>query len=334
VNAKFEPGIGEPHTNFTVIPTPGDAGVRIAPVNFPAACWQYAVTALGTVLCASQDELVTQRDEHIPGKFFAINGNVVWSVTAGPSPGIERRVDDGTSFKMTHRIERPLPAVAFLQAGLEDAYLLPEVPPSFMPGDAFPALLRVRSSPDGGLLTEKLAAASEAEVRGMTVRTDDVLLLGVTSAGQPRVTSLLADGGFRQFPSPFGGGMGGDDAVLWGRDDLQMPHRAQLLALRPSGSQLTRAELTLPSSVGILPLSRLAISPWSPLFPMSPEFDLTGRPLNPRVVLPWFDGSNIRLEYFDPGPDYAQVVSATRTHAFARSLDGKTVKVFSRQRPR
>ena len=67
--------------------------------------------------------------------------------------------------------------------------------------------------------------------------------------------------------------------------------------------------------------------PAGPLSPASPVFPLgTGATTGVLVAGP----TAIGYEIYDPGPDYAPVTSATRSHAFARSADGKTVKVFSR----
>lgn len=313
VNAKFEPNIGQPQTVFEAVPLRADAGMRIVAVDKTVKCQQYAVTGRGTLLCASNQAIVTERGEHFEGSAFAIDQNVVWRLTAGSSPALERRVDDGTSLKLTHT--RPIElGTAFLQAGRGEVYLYAD---DFAGG----GLRRASPAADGGLTLEELEGVGQ--VRGMTVRADDALLIGWTDAGQPSVTALLADGGSQAFGQPFLQAAGGDDSVLWATNFSQ-----ELLAFQLKGTTLRRAVATLP--IGVPPPMHMLMTPWSPVFPASVAFDGMGLPLFPRMLLPWFDGYDIRLESFEPGVGYAQVVSATKTHAFAPSGDGKTVKIFDR----
>ncbi|MBK7861310.1 MAG: hypothetical protein IPJ65_22400 [Archangiaceae bacterium] len=49
-----------------------------------------------------------------------------------------------------------------------------------------------------------------------------------------------------------------------------------------------------------------------------------------RVTLPRFGGSQVTLERFEPPSGFDEVHSATRAHAFAFSVDKRSVRVIDR----
>jgi hypothetical protein len=304
ITANFEPGIGRMSEVVQAIERHGDAGMRVLAVEFPPDCVEYSITDQGTALCATRGphgafDLATGRGQRIPGSQFVVEPNAVWSVRHVP-PMVERWVDDGNALKLSHTLKLAT-SVRAISPGAGGLWMLGE---PFADSASVP-LFRVEPQLDGGLLLQERGSVSSdnQEVLGG----DPLSLYGPRS-----VVTLLADGGSRMVSVPLGAFAGTDQSTLW------VNNGDVLVAIRPLVGG------TLQESVDIA-ANRLPGRPLiSPTTPVIISVDGT------QAAVARFDGTEIRLELYDPGPDYAPVSTANSKHAFARSLDGKLLKVFDR----
>jgi hypothetical protein len=304
INANFEPGVGRMSEVVQAIERHGDAGMRVLAVEFPPDCVEYSITEQGTALCATRGphgaiDLATGRGQRIPGSQFVVEPNAVWSVRHVP-PMVERWVDDGNALRLSHTL-KPAPSVRATSPGAGGLWMLGE---AFIDSATYP-LFSVEPQLDGGLLLQE---------RGSVSGESREILAGdpLSISGDRSVVTFLADGGSRRVSVPIGAFAGTDDSTHW------LHNGDALTAIRPLAAATLQASVAIPSSG--LPDRPL-------LLPSTPVIFSTDRS---QAAVPQFDGTGIRLELYDSGPDYAPISTANSRHVFARSLDGKLLKVFDR----
>jgi hypothetical protein len=308
INTTFEPGIGRTSQVVQALEQRTDAGVRVVAVDLPG-CTQYAVTELGTVLCGTVNPhsgpsgVATSRGQRLSGSVFAVDQNAVWSLSHA-SGTLERWVDDGSALKLSHSLNTELFGgfVAPHSGGLWMSGSHPMAPSSV-------SVVRVEPELDGGLSLQKRATAPIGVVRGMMV--GDALFFSNEGSA---VVTFLADGGSQNVTVPPGPFVGTDETTLW----IESAVNGGLAAFRPRVGTPLQASVSLPLS---------GLPSFAMMVPFTPVVGSLG---GGTPAVPRFDGTQITLEYFDPGPDYAGVSSANSKHAFARSIDGKLLKIFDR----
>jgi hypothetical protein len=317
VNATFEPGIGRSQQVIEVVSLKTDAGERTIPVTLPENCVQYAITDLGTVLCThslrntgrADDEVAldTHRGQRFSGIQYAVDQNVVWRLAGDEVGTLERLVDNGLSLESTHR--RPGVRVEFwhpMAAGNGALWLAS----GNLLGLTESFLIAVRPAPDGGLdIDQKLL--TNFVPGGVTANATATRIFGGTKTGERAVLSYFPDGGSARVTAS-GEFAGADSESLWFSTTS-----GTLMALQQVGNAQLRGSLTLPAGASGVRLGGI----------LSPATPIVSGPL---VVVPRFDGTSIALENYEPGVGFHAVSSATGRHAFARSLDGKSVKIFDR----
>jgi hypothetical protein len=329
VNAIFEPAIGRSQQVIEAVTPRPDAGVRVIPVTLPSDCQQYAVTDLGTVLCAygvmnnsridEQSTLATHRGQSLEAVAVAMDQNVVWRLTTEGT--LERLVDNGTSLEATHSRARMQVANSHAMAAGDGALWLASGQADQHP--FFKAyLVAVRPAPDGGLDVED-KGLTEFVPGAVTVDEKAARIYGFTNTGNaPLVISFFPDGGSSRFPVT-GNLAGPEGDTFW-----FITNFVNLTAVRQAGDAVLRSSVSLPK--GIINLnSQRVLSPSTVIVPTAEPFR-GGLAVNPPFAVPRFDGTSIVLETYDTGREYQSVSSATSRHAFARSIDGKSIKIFSR----
>jgi hypothetical protein len=329
VNAVFEPSIGRSQQVIEAVTPRGDAGVRIIPVTLPYSCEQYAVTDLGTVLCThallnngSIDPEITvdtHRGQRFKALRLAVDGNAVWRLTVGGT--LERLLDNGTSLELTH--SRGGMEVAFSHAiGAGNGELWLASGQADQQANFFNAyLIAARPAPDGGLEVEK-KGLTEFIPGALSVDETAARLYARLNAGGSVLISYFPDGGSSRFPVT-GDYVGADGETLWFLAGFET-----LTAMRQIGNALLRASVSLPNGV-IDRNFRSVLSP-ATVVVSTAQLATSGQPANSPRVVPHFNGTSIMLHSYDTGREYQPVSSATDRHAFARSIDGKSVKIFDR----
>jgi hypothetical protein len=321
VTAAFEPGIGRTQQTIEAITWRGDAGFRVLPAeSLPRACIQYGVTAQGTILCTLERypaiDVVTDRGQTLVGDSFALDEDVLWRGTIRDA-GIDRLVDDGGMFELTHRVANMVPGnMEARDGGLWLAARLGS--------QGLDTIVRhLQPEPDGGMTIEVKASVPNFYTDGMAVAEDLIVLCN--SGVAPSGASIVPIKGVQRFSLPLGQFTGADEGTLWIAGNNNDIFAVQLTPALP-----VLGPLRVPRIVpGKLP--NQALSPWSPIVRSSTVGD-GGAPTTPppHSALPRIDGTRLTFEVFDAGSEYFQVRNATRKHAFARSVDGKWLKIFDR----
>jgi hypothetical protein len=323
VRASFEPSIGNPSLTIEAIEWRGDAGWREVPVNaLPEYCEHYAITDLGTVVCSGSvnfgaPTLFTSRDQQFSGIGFTVEHNAVWRLNDVNVPmTLQRLVDDGGLLQMTHEFTDVGSSLfgpfAELVADQGDVWVAP---------DSRGGLARAHPESDGGLSFVRYALPF-FRARAIASSAEGIHAIGTTNTGAVAIASVLPDGGQLRFPMGFVQFAGSEPGRLW----IWGPQ--QLTAVRVTGESLIQTSITLPTGFDFgRGVQRL--SPSTPLVPLSAV--IPAQPLlKPDRAVARFDGTSIWLENYDEGPGYWPTVSADSRHAFARSKDGATLKVFDR----
>jgi hypothetical protein len=333
ISAVFEPSIGSPSLSVEVVEAHVDAGFRVVAMGaMPADCIHYAVTDLGAVVCTPElrsttRALFTSRGTQYDGSSFSVDRNAVWrlllSTVSSRQPGtIERYVDDGAALQRTHQLTEIIGngtdsgGAGVIAASQGDVWLAP---------DSTGGLLRAHPEPDGGFTLARMPL-SKLMPNGISVGVDGVHVWGTSTAaessGAMAIVSALFDGGTRrvQLGSEQIAGFEGDTFYTWRQQEFGVG--------RLTAGSVPRAFVFVPKPFNEPPRPS-QLSPVIPVVPMS-EAIFGGLLLKPAAVIPRFDGAQIWLENYDAGTDYWPVSSADSQHAFARSRDGLTVKVFDR----
>ncbi len=329
LSADFGAEIGKTVQKIEAVDLRKDAQVRVIQWNgVPPNCLGFEVSDRGTALCVTQvkpdpPQVSTSTGQVLEGESFALFGNVLWRLTSAQgTAAIERLEDDGTKFVRTHILASPFAARGVMSARGDRAWLL-----SHQMGSPNPlTLVELEPAIDGGIEVTARAVPGAASV-ALAVGGDSSV--AVTGA---RTLALAAGAGVRSLE--YAGRLGGADGeLLWfsANSDPSSPANSlgeaiELRAVRPEGDDLRSVALPMPRR------SQLSFSrPYFgvPLVPMSAESTLPGAPAV-EFAIPRAGAGAISLEMFDVGVGYAPVGAATSRHAFARALDGQSVKVFDR----
>jgi hypothetical protein len=337
IQAKFEPSIGNATLSIEALNARSDAGVRVVAVGLlPADCQQYGLTRSGVALCtrapaADPQVLYASGGQEFAATGFAVDENSVWmlpetaygGVTVVGTARVSRWEEVGGAFERTHLFSNGVRSGSSMVATRGDLWV--------GAGSTTAPLLNLRLEPDGG------AARAELGPLPWTVTALVVPVAGdaVNAFGFPpterdfvpraSIATLRRDAGFQTFFLGFEQLAGVEDGAFWSWS--VQDETTALSVSQPIGERLVRATLPLPK--GFIPLGPAVLNPSFPLVPLSSEFSGDLRVIGEAAV-PRFDGTKIWLDVFDPGPDYFPVTSASPTHVFARSRDGKTLKVFER----
>jgi hypothetical protein len=190
------------------------------------------------------------------------------------------------------------------------------------------ALIHLHPEDDGGLSSDERVVPGATSVGvpyfvdGLAVNSSGLMVTdeGALVTTARAIAILSPDGGMESLPfdGPFAGS---DSDALWlSRRDNYSPITT-LSAIGWTDAGVREATLPLPS--GPLGDYRTFVSPSNTVVGSFP-------PILRGAIVPRFEAGHIALEAYDPGEGYAPVSSATRRHAFARSLDGGAVKIFDR----
>ena len=311
LSATFEPSIGRVQLDVEVAEMHHDAGFRVVAWNGPADCEQYDLTEAGTVLCLQavadpDSEKIVTASQTLSASGYALDHNALWRWIAGDAGVVVRMIDDGGMFQTTHTFNVGSAVWGGLAAEGGSGWLL-ELENKQGPFSLF----HLRPSPDGGtpsdrtevtggrtfgIVKSQVGVAAHAD--GRVIQTDSSLILERPDGGseEPAAdgTSLL----------------GADSQGLW------ILHQSNLVLIAPGAAGLDRATLALPGSLAMIRRHNPVVGAFPPVL---------ARGMTPRP-----DGTRLALEAWDVGSLFEPVSSATRSHAFARSIDGKSLKIFDR----
>jgi hypothetical protein len=273
--------------------------------------------------------------QRLTGARFAIDGDAVWLQT-GPPAQVERQVaNDAGLWEASHRYVLPPDLErSLLAAGHGHAYLF--VASSATGQD----IVRLTPEPDGGVAVARvpfgagramLALAPgptwELPAIGAVAGPTGVLVLSHASTGVQSVAAVGTDGGIQATSA---GGIdnlpiGHDDGTLWlGRVvfDATLRGVGTVTAIRTVGDALVSQSIgALGPTMGF---QAAGLAPQTPLVRVFAEGDESW------IALPVLGSDELGIESFVVGPGYEEISSATRRHAFARSKDRKTLKIFDR----
>jgi hypothetical protein len=330
LTASFEPGIGETGQEIEAIEWRGDAGVHVIDWAVPRGCREYGMTDLGTAVCfggqPGQVELETHRGQSMKAQSFALEHDTLWRVTYvdGGSSLVERLVDDGVSFRTTHAFGETFVGTGVIALRGDEAWLFGGYRVS-----GTMTLRQLRPQDGGTISSDKIEIPGKHAV-SVTVGPGGALL-GASDgerqsfmfASREGVVSKLVDAGMT---TP----LASDSVAFWMSAEEQnavLNWQATDLGLATVGvGGVAWIRMQLPHQTFNFSISGLAAVPLVPM-----ERSEQG-PTGPAkgIAVPRLAGSRIALEMYDAGSDFGQVVSATRTHAFAVALDGGSLKVFAR----
>lgn len=315
VRARFEPGVGIVQHAYVAVPVRTDAGFRLVDVEgFPEDCTRFGVLASGIPVCVTGHDLGTLvlPTRRLVGVAFALDGDTVWAAGFEPNQPELRILKigaDGTvlarSAPIDHREARLVARNGVAFGG------------GFQPTDA---LLRFVAEPAATVAVQAVVPRGQFIV-GLAATDAGVIATSIDSAGKPQVIVVSGDGGVFVAPLPLAAGrQGSDEGYIWADDAVVpvSPPGAHTLAVVEVGSAGPRIRRFNATGSGATPYPLLA--PHAPI-----GFFRHGVSAVLRV-----DGAELGWELFDPGPGFGPIVAATRRHAFARSLDGKTLKILDR----
>ena len=219
---------------------------------------------------------------------------------------LERSVSDGGPFVVTQHGEEPtdFKAESLLVSTATDTWLVS--------GTDDLKVSRLIPLADGGIDRAERSLPIGGPGIALLVRPE------VIAVSTPARLFLLRSDGGTEFTPTAVGFAGADPDTVWFFDP------PQLTAMSLAGTCVIYSAVVIPAGslafqLGAPGATSLGRSPLR-FFP----------PIVKPGLVPRFDGRTITLEAYDAGPDYQAIQSATRTHAFAVSLDGGSVKIFDR----
>lgn len=301
---QFEPSAGAAQFEVAAIDLLADAGSRILPAPLDQ-CIGIAVTSRNTVLCvrgispfALSAWPYAQTVEYDTYRGLAIEGDALWVARLAR---LERYEDDGSGLMRTNVSSQLLPPGPLLAVHGTSVWVL---------GEGESQLLEAAAVPDGGVdfVAHPLTATTPL---GMAAAEEGPLMAFSTV-----VTFWRPDAGSNalQLNSTF---------LAQGAEALWMRSPNGLTAVTaPAGRGLTTSFVAIPRGE-----ARDAVERALPGFVPLVHAPL---PTSSTLVVPKVAGPKISLQYFDPGPDYLPLLSATRTQAIARSRDGGNIIVMER----
>lgn len=306
VTAKLEPSIGASTQLIPVVDIQPSASVRVIDAApFPIDCQRFVQSALGTVVCGTHAEIVTQFGQRFPASGAALEGTTLWLVkNAQDTQVVERWVEQvGGAFEKTHDA-RMRGLAASSQAVMAAA---PDESLYFKGALSSTALnlrvVHVRPQPDGGLAARELGDFGGFSPSVLAAENDQVHACGVSQL----LTINGVDGGQQQriLETLRRDPLGADETTMWTSDDKS------LSAVQVTDAGLVQDKLALP---------RDAMKPVPSGPPLTPVLPMLSQHVNFGAVPELVDGKIVLKGYLtDAG---FQMVGATKRHVFARSNDG------------
>lgn len=331
LEVAFEPGLGSVRYEVQAVAI-AHPPEQVVAWSGPTDCVQLAVTSKQTLLCMrylahGDAQIRTSYGEELVGVAFERDGDALWVLSKGGL--IERRVDDGAAFTVTHHgtfngFTGPLAA----QGG--DVW----VP------NGLDQLTRVHPEADGTFSTTSLPRpklrvdAIAGNDRGLMLWTTDPdpnhpAVLFVDPAGVAQTTKVSTPNSTQHLQAADGDLMW-VETEFW--NDVDHIQRVKLAVKRISGpvnAPLTESDLEFSQHIELPYVSSAVFGSAPPVLALSARGQ-GNVALHPRVAVTKFDGTTLSLETYPVGDGFDQIHSATRTHAFAFALDGKSVKIFTR----
>jgi hypothetical protein len=288
-------------------------------------CGQLDVTDQGTVVCLRQGnfgriDLVTLRGDALSAIAFALNHDVLWRLSRGDDAGmvLDRMIDDGTTFQVTHTASRPALKWPLAPQGT-DVVLFDG------------ALVRAHPESDGGLSLDRIAIPVSPDALA-TGADGGVLVWSDPSKSRPVLVQV--PGAMAVFGAPMSNnvlqGVASDAIFVETETFAQQPvidTRFRLTAIRSTA----QASAPFPQDAWVKS-GDLQMGPYPPIVAMT-GYSYVGLPPMPpvgRQTLPVFDGAVVTFETFDVGAGYDEVTHVTASHAFALASDGTSLKIFDR----
>lgn len=331
VSAVF-PGVGEAHAALRAV-EPRVEPARVATWDEIRRCNFFTFTSHGTLSCISRPtwngpvELRSQRGDKLTGKALATTGDTLWWLTK--EGVLERRVDDGATWAVTHKLAVP-GASGPLAVDGDDVW--------FPDGTAL--LTKAHPEPDGTLSLTWLARPEKTEVSALAAGPGGLMIWSESSGSTgPTMTGISPTGKatFRSMAAPNGWGflMGVDGDTLWvGRRNAL---RSEMLGFSPSADGI-REVSTPVSRESAFGGPEAMLAAFHRPHSVGPHLSndqlelLTGKnvQLRPATLVPRIEAGAIALDAFLVGDDYFDVGIVSRDHAFAVSKDGNSLKVIAR----
>jgi hypothetical protein len=298
---------------------------RVVPWSATTQCGQLDVTDQGTVVCLRQGnfgqiDLVTLRGDALSAVAFALDHDVLWRLSQGDDAGmvLDRMIDDGTTFQVTHTVSQP--GLKWpLAPGGGDVVLFDG------------ALVRAHPESDGGLSLSRtpIPVTPDALATGAD---GGVLACSAPPNGQPVLVQV--PGSMEVFGDPMSGfilqGVASDTIFV---ETEAFPQQADI----NTQFRLTAIRATAQASAPFPPNAwikgaDLQMGPYPPIVAMTGYSYVGAAPMPPvgRQTLPVFHGAAMTFETFDVGAGYDEVTHVTATHAFALASDGTSLKIFDR----
>ncbi len=318
VIARFEPSVGRVQLSFEAVVVRTDAGFRLARIDaFPPGCTQFGVLASGAPVCLVGDvsPQLAIGAQRIDGDAFAIDGEAIWIVRREVTQLRIARFVSAEGF--THQTNLFIPTQspklighggsAIVAGAFDDA------------GSRVRAVTQLWPEPDAGV-TFVQRPIGERFALGLAAAGDRLIVPTVPFGGGAAQTVVLEpDGGFEVGAgAALVGQTSADEGFVWSDEETFSRPGATghaILVVDHDGAQARHR--TLRFSGAQMPQPRL--SPQTPV----------GRFATNNAVLRLGE-PDLGWEIYATGPGFGPVISATRRHAFARSDDGKTLKIIDR----
>lgn len=313
VSGQFEPSKGRVQAIFNPVRKRTDGGVRVLPTTLPTDCTQYGLLG-DDLVCVHPGTTgfveLAAGGAAFPGEQFLVGDDALW-VVSGPDGArkIDRLGRDAGTFVKTHGMTTSAGSLMIAPDGDGGLWTI-EV-----------GLMRRLAPVADGTLEVALQRGSSNVPFAIAGTPDRMIALTRSSFQAVEIVSFQRDGGFstqaanRQVDFAWS-----DTSQLWlsSNQNFGAPPPVDLSVVDAPG---TATRVAVLGTVNLMSLPGTL----SPACPVIADGIGPGRPL-----VPLNDVGGPRFETFDPGPGYFPVTSANARHAFARSKDGKTVKVFDR----
>ena len=322
VTARFEPSVGRVQLGFTAVVPRTDAGFALSAIDaLPDDCTQFGILGSGAPVCLAGAAGTTFAvgAERLSGVQFAIDGEAIWVVRQVNGSSSVARFVPGLGF--THETEPINTADLRLIASNGEAIV------AFEPteGTGPRQVTWLHPEADGGL-THRTRSIGERFALGLAAGQGRLLVpTAQFRTGLEQTVVFEEDGGSTVTTGgPLPGSWSADDGTAWSDE----------VSLSPSGVQHV---VHLLDHDGVRPRNR-TVSFAAPILT-----DARLQPQLPVARFPSADGGedlhavlragaapDLGWELYETGPGFGPVISATQRHAFARSLDGKTLKILDR----
>ena len=309
LGARFEPNFGTAQQDINVVEWRGDASVETVSLNGVVDCSHFLGTDKGALLClrsrkqATEAIVVNRANQQIEFESLTAEHDVVWRAFGGR---LERLVDDGASLQISNSGQLTVGQQSNLRIVGNEVWV-------YTIRNAVGELTRAIPVPaDGGLELERFATLFDVTGSALALM---VKPAGILLADSFDLTQLSPDGGRHKI---------GGEATLAGSDSdaiwFWTTRGLEAVSPRADSFHRFRSAIPLPSSY---------LDPGDPFRSFSPVIPLSRGPNEARGVAR-LDPNGIVVEMFDSGVSYEPISSASRRSAYARSLDGKSVRIFSR----